>query len=86
MADWQKIREGYDHSSIDWQRLNAYAKKVAAARARTDPAPSWIVEARHWSLEERTGASFITERKTSAITVIKAASARLRRSKSHSGK
>ncbi len=28
MADWQKIREGYDRSSIDWQRLNAYARRL----------------------------------------------------------
>ncbi|MDL9978635.1 hypothetical protein [Microbacterium candidum] len=49
MADWRRIRTEYDRSAVDWQKLHAYARKIANEVGRRDPhASSWKLMSRYW--------------------------------------
>lgn len=53
-ADWQKIRQEYDRSVLEWDRIQTYARKVAAEKRRpgcpkgTD---AWVLDTRYWHRE-----------------------------------
>lgn len=63
MADWALIREKYQSTSIDWERLNAYAARVASELGDRDPlAPHWVLDSRFWRHIDKTPRYVETER------------------------
>jgi len=63
MPDWARIREEYLRSSIDWERLNAYAAKVAREAGDRHPStPNWVLDSRFWRHTDKTPRYVETER------------------------
>lgn len=62
MPDWKRIRAEYDQTTIDWKRINAYAKKVATEIREMFPdQESWLLTSTRWSRESKYGQDTETE-------------------------
>lgn len=65
MTDWKRIRAEYDQTTIDWNRLNAYAKRVASELTAKSPSASeFYLMSRYWKREDKYEGRTETHRNT----------------------
>lgn len=63
MVDWQRAREEYDETSIDWSRLRAFAQRIARELSDLDPnSAAWVIERRYWKRVDKNRHYFETMR------------------------